>query len=61
MTSSPSPQPSPSRGEGVKLQQLADAENARLLDFEVAKESTITPADEMPPLPLWERVGERGC
>ena len=56
-----SPQPSPSRREGVKSQQLADAEHFRLLDFEVAKKSTNTPADEMPPLPLWERVGERGC
>ncbi len=51
----------PTRGEGVKLQQLADAEHFRLLDFEIAKKSTNIPAYEIPPRPLWERVGERGC
>ena len=61
----PSPQPSPSRGEGVRLQVVADidaaAEHTRLLDFEMAKESTNIPAYEILHRPLWERVGDRGC
>ena len=63
--SAPSPQPSPTRGEGVESQGVANtdaaAEHARLLDFEMAKESTTIPAYEIPPHPLWERAGDRVC
>jgi hypothetical protein len=61
MSATPSPQPSPSRGEGVTSQRIADVEQSRLLDFEVAIETINILAYEIPPRPLWERAGERGC
>ena len=63
--SAPSPQPYPTGGDGVESQGVADtdvaAEYSRLLDFEVPKIITNIPTYELPPRPLWERVGERGC
>ena len=57
----PSPQASPTRGEGVKSQGATDTERSNLLDSAVAKEAANISTNEIPPRPLWERVGDRGC